>query len=215
MNSKPIQTTVKKVVLEAVLVAGIGMALAFAANRLSPRRVLLTWNYFGGTNGSVPRPMTVGPQVGAPGTNQLAVAERLAAELKQKGLQSVNGAQALQLFHDRRFKQQIVFIDALNDQEYKEGHIPGALRFDPYNPAHFADYMAAVLPVCEAAEQVVVYCNGGDCDASERAAQYLISAGLPSPKVFIYVGGIAEWKSNRLPVEIGGRNSGNLRNANP
>ena len=216
VNNKPIRTRVKKVVLEAVLVAGIGMALAFVANRISPRRVVLTWNYFGGSNGSVPRSLTAVPRAGAAGTNRLAVAERLAAELKQKGLQSIDGAQALQFFHDPRFRQQqIVFIDALNDQEYKEGHIPGAFRFDPYNPAHFADYMAEVLPVCEAAQQVVVYCNGGDCDASERAAQYLVDSGLSIEKIYIYIGGIAEWKSNRLPVEIGARNAGNQRNTNP
>jgi rhodanese-related sulfurtransferase len=122
----------------------------------------------------------------------------------------------LQLFRDPRFlQQQIVFIDALNDQEYAEGHIPGAFRFDPYNPAKFADYMSEVLPVCEAAEQVVVYCNGGDCDASELAVQYLASAGVSIQKLFIYVGGITEWKSKSLPVEIGARNSGSLRNTSP
>jgi len=75
--------------------------------------------------------------------------------------------------------------------------------------------MSEVLPVCEAADQVVVYCNGGDCDASERAVQYLANAGIPVQKMFIYVGGITEWKSKSLPVEIGSPKNGSLRSTNP
>ena len=199
--------------MEAVLVTGIGIGLAFAANLISPRRVVLSWNYFGGTNGSVPKPLAVHPRAGAAGTNELPAGELLVAHLKEEGLQAIHGSEASQLFSDQRFLQQeIVFIDALNDKEYVEGHIPGAFRFDPFNPARFADYMGEVLPVCEVAKEIVVYCNGGDCDASERAAQHLIGAGIPAQKLLIYVGGIAEWKRNRLPVEIGARNSGKMLN---
>jgi len=71
-----------------------------------------------------------------------------------------------------------------------------------------------VLPVCQAAEQIVVYCNGGDCDDSESAAILLRDVGIANRKLFIYTGGIPEWTTNGLPVEIGGRNSGNLRSTN-
>ena len=67
-----------------------------------------------------------------------------------------------------------------------------------------------MLPVCQAAEQIVVYCNGGDCDDSETAAILLRDVGIANRKLFIYGGGITEWTTNRLPVEIGARNSGNL-----
>jgi rhodanese-related sulfurtransferase len=60
----------------------------------------------------------------------------------------------------------------------------------------------------------VIYCNGGDCDDSESAAITLRDVGIANPKLFIYTGGITEWTTNGLPVEIGGRNSGNLRSAN-
>lgn len=223
MNSNPMQSAArqrgskaKKIVVEAVLVAGIGLGLAFAANHLSPRRVILSWNYFGGTSGTVPPLLTAAHRSGTAGTNRLSVLEHATAQLLLAGLQPLQGNLALQLFRDPRFlQQQIVFIDALTDQEYENGHIPGAFRFDPYNPAKFAEYMYEVLPLCEAAEQVVVYCSGGDCDASEQAARHLISAGIPIQKVFVYVGGIAEWTRNGLPIELGTRNSGNLRNTNP
>ena len=123
----------------------------------------------------------------------------------------MDGSQAAQLFQDPRFKQgSIVFIDARDEQHYQEGHIPGAYEFDPYRPEK---YFAAVLPVCKAAEQIVVYCNGGDCDDSESAALLLRDVGIANQKLFVYGGGITEWTTNGLPVETGERNSGNLRNA--
>jgi rhodanese-related sulfurtransferase len=132
--------------------------------------------------------------------------------LKEQGLQSVDGRQAAQLFHDPRFTQgSIAFIDARDEQHYREGHIPGACEFDPYYPEK---YFAAVLPVCQAAEKIVVYCNGGDCDDSESAAILLRDVGITNQKLFVYTGGIPEWITNGLPVEIGGRNSGNLRSTN-
>jgi rhodanese-related sulfurtransferase len=60
----------------------------------------------------------------------------------------------------------------------------------------------------------VVYCHGGDCDDSESAAILLRDVGIATRKLFIYTGGIPEWTTNGLPVEIGGRNSGNLRSTN-
>ena len=84
---------------------------------------------------------------------------------------------------------------------------PGAYEFDPYHPEK---YFPAVLPVCRAAEQIVVYCNGGDCDDSKTAALLLRDMGLTNRKIFVYGGGITEWTTNHQPVETGARNSGNV-----
>jgi rhodanese-related sulfurtransferase len=203
---------VRNVLREALLVAGTGIVLAFGANLVSPRGLALTRNYF---PASINRPVPAGTGVGLPrdiaNTNPPASspAQLLAARLKELGLQWVDGRQAAQLFHDPRFKQgSIVFIDARDEQHYREGHIPGACEFDPYYPEK---YFATVFPVCQAAEQIVVYCIGGDCDDSESAAITLRDVGIANRKLFVYTGGITEWTTNGLPVEIGGRNSGNLR----
>ena len=67
------------------------------------------------------------------------------------------------------------------------------------------------MQVCLTAQQIVFYCNGGDCDDSEHAAIMLRdSIGMPKEKVFVYGGGIAEWTSNGLPIEVGARNSGRV-----
>jgi rhodanese-related sulfurtransferase len=58
--------------------------------------------------------------------------------------------------------------------------------------------------------KVVVYCNGGECEDSEFAAIMLRDAGVPREALFIYAGGITEWKAQRLPMEAGARRSGEL-----
>jgi len=220
VNDKPIPSlapgrrpAAKWVLLEAVFVVVIGTVFAFAANRVSPRGLALTRNYFpAGTGRLVPAIPAATPPHNAAGTNALPVdpAQLLAAELQAKGLQLADASRVLQLFHDPRFRQDIVvFIDARDEQHYREGHIPGAYEFDPYRPEKYFD---AVLPVCKAAEQIVVYCNGGDCDDSETAAILLRDIGIANRKLMVYGGGITEWTTNGLPVEIGGRNSGNVRN---
>jgi rhodanese-related sulfurtransferase len=206
---------VGNVLVETLLVAVIGAAFAFGANLISPRGLALTRNYFpAGISRPAPAATGVGSPRGVASTNPPAIspAQLLAARLKEQGLQSIDGRQAAQLFHDPRFQQgNIAFIDARDEQHYREGHIPGACDFDPYYPEK---YFSTALPVCQAAEQIVVYCNGGDCDDSESAAILLRDVGIVNRKLFIYTGGITEWTTNGLPVEIGGRNSGNLRSAN-
>jgi rhodanese-related sulfurtransferase len=182
-------------------VAAAGLAVALAANFISPRGLALGRNYF---------PQKTDEPSLAAGTNLMALspAQRLAAELKAKGLQPVDAGRAAQLFRDPRFKQNaVVFIDARDEPHYLEGHIPGAHEFDPYRPEK---YFTDVLPLCQSAAQIIVYCNGGDCDDSEAAAILLRDVGIPNSKIFVFGGGFGWWKTNGLPVESGARNSGNV-----
>jgi rhodanese-related sulfurtransferase len=129
--------------------------------------------------------------------------------MKEKGLQLLDAHQTAQLFQDpRRQRDGVVFIDARDEEHYRQGHIPGAYEFDPYHPDK---YFEPVLPVCQKAEQVVVYCLGGDCDDSESAAILLRDVGIPNEKLFVFGGGFGEWTAKRLPVETGSRNSGTVR----
>jgi rhodanese-related sulfurtransferase len=202
-----------RILAEALLVAALGAGFAFAANRISPRGLALTRDYFPtGVAHQVRPAAALAPQ--PPGTNSAppTPADFLAAQMKEKGLQLIAGPRVVQLFHDpRRQQDTIVFIDARKEEEYRQGHIPGAYEFDPYHPE---DYFAAVLPAGQKAGQVVVYCKGGDCDDSETAALLLRDVGIANQKLFVYGGGFTEWTNNRLPVETGARNSGMLLNTN-
>jgi rhodanese-related sulfurtransferase len=199
---------------EAVLVAVLGTVFAFAANQISPQRLALTRDYFPAGTAHVVRPVAGDGLPHAAGTNSgaLSPAQFLAAQMKEKGLQLMDGPRAAQFFHDPRLQQDlIVFIDARDVEHYQQGHIPGAYEFDPYHPEK---YFNSVMPVCQKAEQVVVYCNGGDCDDGETAALLLRDVGVPNQKLFVYAGGFTEWTTNSLPVETGARNSGTLLNTN-
>jgi len=189
---------------EALLVACTGLLFALAANWLSPCGLVLARNYF---PGGVSRPGL--PAVSGTTNSQVfSPAEWLATRLRDEGLQLISGRQAAQLFQDPRFRQgKVVFVDARDEAEYQKGHIPGAWEFDPYRPEK---YFPTVLPVCQAADRIVVYCNGGDCDDSESAALTLRDVGISTNKLSVYVGGFAEWTTNGLPVELGERDSGRL-----
>jgi rhodanese-related sulfurtransferase len=205
---------VRRILCEAALVAVLGVAFAFAANQISPRGLALTRDYFPAGTALVVRPASGNGLPRAAGTNSsvLSPAQFLAAQMKEKGLQLIDGPQAQRLFRDPLFKQDIIiFIDARDGEHYQQGHIPGAYEFDPYHPEKYFD---TILPLCQKAEQVVVYCNGGDCDDSETAALLLRDVGIPNQKLYVYGGGITEWKTNGLPVETGARNSGTLSNQN-
>jgi rhodanese-related sulfurtransferase len=201
---------VKRVLQEGALVAVVGAVLAFAANALSPRGLHdLTTNYL---PGKALHPKT-------PGTNAVGMAfaktnsplELLAARLKAEGLQLADSNQVVQFFHDpRREAGGVIFIDSRDEQHYQAGHIPGAYLFNRFQQER---YVGSVVPVCLTAEQVVFYCNGGDCDDSEHTAIMLRdSVPIPKEKVFVYGGGMNEWMTNGLPVELGARNSGRLTN---
>jgi len=143
----------------------------------------------------------------------VTAAQSVAARLQANGLRLVDSNQVAQLYHDPRYEQElVVFIDARDDSNYQEGHIPGAYQFDHYHPEN---YLAAVLPVCQTAERIVVYCTGGDCEDSEFSALTLGGVGIPKEKLAVYVGGMTEWLTNGLPVEIGARRSGNIRPTKP
>ncbi|MGA9780273.1 MAG: rhodanese-like domain-containing protein [Limisphaerales bacterium] len=218
MKDYPVQTmmtdrrgAVARVLREAVLVAVVGAIFAFAANRISPRGLSLARNYFPtGTNDAMRAGANANPPETAPGTNStiLSSPPSLAAQKRPQALQVVDKLRAMELFHNSHLKAgAIVFVDARDEEHYLAGHVPGAYEFDPYHPEK---YFPVVLPACQAAEQIVVYCNGGDCDDSKTAALLLRDVGIANRKIFIYGGGITEWTSNHQPVEVGTRNSGNL-----
>jgi rhodanese-related sulfurtransferase len=203
-----------KALLEAALVAVIGAAFAFAANELSPRGLRLARNYFPGASKSLqPAAATTNLARAAGGTNLASpsVAELVTARLKGKGLQLINLDQMKQLLHDPRYAQGLIMlVDAREDDPYQEGHIPGAYQLDHYHPEN---YIADVLPACQTATQIVVYCSGGDCEDSEFTAVTLREIGIPNEKLFVYPGGMSEWTTHALPIELGARNSGKLRDA--
>jgi rhodanese-related sulfurtransferase len=202
---------VKRVLQEAALVAVIGAALAFAAQALSPYRFNLGEDYYPATSRALTNSATSSNVIATAASSTNSPQELLATQLRANGIQLADSNRVTQFFHDpRREQDAIIFIDARDDDHYRAGHIPGAYQFDHYRKEN---YLTNVLQVCLIAEQIVFYCNGGECEDSLQTAVMLRdSIPIPKEKLFVYGGGITEWATAGFPIELGARNSGQLTN---
>jgi rhodanese-related sulfurtransferase len=208
----PLAHELFRVLFEALLVVGIGLGLAWVANGLSPRGLLLGRDYFPREHPAEPAvagvaPMPVAANPAPPASTGEVHAIR--ARLESLGLGWVGTEDVARLYADpRRVEERIIFVDARNDANYQSGHVPGAYPFDRYYPE---TQLPGVLPACQTAEVIVVYCAGGDCEDSEFAALALRDAGIPGDRLRVYGGGMHEWVAQGLPVETGPRGSGILQ----
>jgi rhodanese-related sulfurtransferase len=192
--------------VEAAVVALAGAAFAFAANQLSPRGLNLARNYFPGGAEQAVAPARVYPAApaAAGGSPEASAAAEVDQRLKDKGLQPLGLAETERLFRDpRRELGLVVFVDARDEEHYRDGHIPGAYALNPYHPEK---ELSNVLGPCQSASQVVVYCTGGECEDADSTALFLRDAGIPLQKLFVFGGGYTEWTDHHLAVERGERN---------
>jgi rhodanese-related sulfurtransferase len=199
----------REILLEAVLLIFVGVCLSIVANALSPRGLSLKRRLPGIAHDGKPAGVVPEMRVLTPATNIVFPTDLTALRVRANGLQAIDLTLAVQLFEDsRRQNGQVVFIDARDENHYTKGHVPGAFTFDPFQPEK---YLELVLPVCRAAEQVVVYCTGGRCEDSLDASILLRDAGVPTQKILVFTGGISEWTAGGLPVEAGSRQSGDIQ----
>lgn len=93
------------------------------------------------------------------------------------------------------------FVDARTDAERVVGTIEGAFHLET---RHFISGMSAqVLAQLEPSFPVIVFCAGGECDASENVAQRLIGRGYA--EVYIMHDGFGAWEAAGHPTEpVGG-----------
>lgn len=90
------------------------------------------------------------------------------------------------------------FIDARHRPEYEEGHIQGAYLLP-------ADMFDSGKPEClnfiNPNDFLVIYCSGGDCDASHNTAKMLQQVGYM--KTHILKAGYPAWKAAGQPIATG------------
>jgi rhodanese-related sulfurtransferase len=203
-------TETTRTLSEMVLVLASGLGLGLAVNAASSDGLDLQRDYFPTAAPEVAvaeaSPPAEHPEDAPTVDSPLdpAVLERLAA----KGLSAVTFAETRALYEDPMYAYEAyVFIDARDDDHYGIGHIPGAHQFDHFRAERFQETMMQIIPT---AMNIVVYCNGGDCEDSESAALFLLGLGADPGHLAVFTGGITEWKSRGMPVERGARNSGDL-----
>jgi rhodanese-related sulfurtransferase len=88
----------------------------------------------------------------------------------------------------------VTLVEALPEDIYAQGHLPGAVNVRPRRTAELAP---TLLP--DPAAPIVVYCGDASCDASLRVARYLTQLGYTN--VRRYTGGKQDWTEAGLPLE--------------
>ncbi|MBH31565.1 MAG: hypothetical protein CMG71_06190 [Candidatus Marinimicrobia bacterium] len=91
------------------------------------------------------------------------------------------------------FDRGVLFVDARDEKEFRDGHIAGA-KLAPANPGEILKWTTEDDPV-------VTYCGGGECDLSMALAVELMGEDWAFSKVFVFDGGLPEWKDARYPVD--------------
>ena len=225
---------VRRVVLEALLIAAGSLTLAFGANAVSQAGLYIWRDYFdtsirppeggGALTGPTTRPRpggsgpvdTTGSQPAQHATDpapepskgpQPAPASEAEERLAEYGIGAAHVDDVKALMADPMYNTTRFLIDARNEAQYREGHLPGSFHLDHYRADR---YLPDLLPLLFPAEEIILYCGGGECQDSELAAIDLINSGIPREKIFVYVDGYREWVSRGELVEKGERGSGNL-----
>ncbi len=93
--------------------------------------------------------------------------------------------------------QGMPFVDARTDNERVVGTVDGAFHLETRN---FIEFSAnSVLDQMDPAFPVVVFCGGGECDASENVAKRLIGWGFS--EVYIMHEGFGAWADAGHPTQ--------------
>jgi rhodanese-related sulfurtransferase len=91
-----------------------------------------------------------------------------------------------------------IFIDARLHKNYISGHIEGAINI-PYKD--FEDKYLLVADFLPLDMEIIVYCSGSDCNASNMVAKNLINLGYNNVKVFKE--GWGKWEAAGYPIAKG------------
>ena len=125
-----------------------------------------------------------------------AVGERRLAEIDRvvetfledrDALEAVGAAALMERLSDGN----VVVLDVRPEEEYRAGHIPGALSVP-------VDVLEAALQTLPKDKEIVAYCRGPYCVFSDEAVTLLRSRGYQAKRL---AEGLPDWRAKGLPVE--------------
>ena len=108
--------------------------------------------------------------------------------LKDRDALEAVGAIALM---ERLSDGSVVVLDVRPEEEYRAGHIPGALSVP-------VDALEAALQTLPKDREIVAYCRGRYCVFSDEAVKLLEARGYRARRL---MEGFPEWRAAGLPVE--------------
>lgn len=208
----------RRILVEVLLILALGSAIGLTANAFHRNGINLNTNYFASlkaTPAPIPSPS---PNPNASGTTDPIETDRwpdvpdelrsVFIRLDDLGYQPITFAQARAIAESPFARDGVyLIIDARDEEKFGAGHIPHAWLLDHF---HKDRYLAELQPMLDVAEKIMVYCNGGHCDDSELVAADLLELGIDPMRMFIYAGGMSQWRDKGMPVETGSRGSGRI-----
>jgi rhodanese-related sulfurtransferase len=162
---------IQKTTKEIIILVGVSMTLALVVNYFFPRGV-------------------------AP-VGQWDMAKRVIAAspgefLEEESRQSDNVARARETFSSG----EVLFVDARSQDDYEDGHIPGAVSLPI---GRFDERIESFLKRYPSDQPIVTYCSGRTCEDSHSLARFLLDAGYTDVRIFI--DGLPGWQAEGHPVE--------------
>ena len=204
--------TIKRTLLDLGLLGVLSIAIGFSVNGFRERGAIKpTKNYFEKTTqapsrlqGEVP-PASPNPtsskQANLPVNEVKPVVKPENTKHLQHDYQEIDFEEVVKVFQNPATAQGLnLFVDARKPDLYEEGHIPGAVQCDPYEPD---DALDNVVARASGVDRVIVYCGGGDCEDSIFMCRELVNASVPYDSIFLYPGGWKEWTANQMPTQTG------------
>jgi rhodanese-related sulfurtransferase len=127
--------------------------------------------------------------VRALGETRLAEIDRVVETFLENrdALEAVGAAALMERLSDGN----VVVLDVRPEEEYRAGHIPGALSVP-------VDALEAALQALPKDKEIVAYCRGPYCVFSDEAVTLLRSRGYQAR---ILAEGLPDWRAKGLPVE--------------
>lgn len=125
------------------------------------------------------------------GEERLAEVERIVKDYFQfpEDLEPVNRQELL----ERVAKGLVIVLDVRPVEEYRAGHIPGAVSMP-------IDELERHLSELSKDQEIIAYCRGPYCLFSTRAVELLQQRGFKARR---FREGIPEWKAAGLPLAVG------------
>jgi rhodanese-related sulfurtransferase len=105
----------------------------------------------------------------------------------RESLEAVDAAELL----ERLSEGNVVVLDVRPEEEYRAGHIPGALSVP-------VDALEAALQMLPREREMVAYCRGPYCVFSDEAVTFLRSRGYRARRLRQ---GLPDWRAAGMPVE--------------
>ena len=92
-----------------------------------------------------------------------------------------------------------LFLDAREPADYAAGHIGNALNLPALS---FERHFGVIAPMLTLESQIVLYCDGQECDLSHRLEKSLRQQGFTNAHILF--NGWTAWRQAGLPTEAGG-----------